>query len=711
MDRLSRAAATTIAILLSMLTVEVAGAQTWYHGAWPYRRAVTLSNANGVALTDHQVLLSLDGTFDFTRAQSDGSDLRVTAGNGSTLLPFWIEAWDASAQRARIWVRVPALDTTGTTLYLYYGNPAAASAADGESAFDFFDDFDGNTAPGYFPLDTAQTIMLPDQAWETEAPHTLSVVRAPAGAEYPWYGYYGLEGCGGIGMAGSHDLVHWVKFAGNPLFTGDGERWPSVILVDDTYYMAHTIKFCNISGIVYRTSTDGLTWSAPSNLVPVTWGHRNQNPNLFRDPVSGYFYLNWHHSTEGAPQQILSRTSPTFGGLVNADARELLSSPGVLAAPNMMYRDGTYFLSTETYDTAWKVRIFSGSSPHGPFTLLPGNPVLSDGCACLFQTPVDTVLYEYYCKETAGVWTLDLRIGSLTAPRPPITAIDWARWTAIGGDWSARDTTQRDGTTGFVAHGSTSGRQFLASSFDGTDYVLEGYGRQGSGRMWGFGVRLSNVLNNYTLALYQDLDGGDNLFLYRWSGGASTPLWSGAVGVIDAGAWYKLTVKVHADSLAIYFDDSLMTATPVEGGGSASGHVALYGEAGTVAQYDGVWVRKYAAIEPSASIGPEVVLPAAGITPEPSRSQLALAPSQPNPFRGTTTLAFGLPRAASVGLAVFDIQGRMVRRLLEGPARAGWTRVTWDGRDDAGSALAPGAYVIRLLADGQVAARTTHLLR
>ena len=75
----------------------------------------------------------------------------------------------------------------------------------------------------------------------------------------------------------------------------------------------------------------------------------------------------------------------------------------------------------------------------------------------------------------------------------------------------------------------------------------------------------------------------------------------------------------------------------------------------------------------------------------------------PNPFNPSTTIAYDLPEAATVRLAVFDLQGRRVRRLADGPRPAGFNTARWDGRADDGHAVAAGAYVCRLSADGREA--------
>ena len=95
-----------------------------------------------------------------------------------------------------------------------------------------------------------------------------------------------------------------------------------------------------------------------------------------------------------------------------------------------------------------------------------------------------------------------------------------------------------------------------------------------------------------------------------------------------------------------------------------------------------------------------------------SAQLFALQPNRPNPFRASTTLAFSLPTAATVRLAVYDAAGRLVRRLLEHEALgAGAHERVWDGRDEAGHVAAPGIYAYRLEADGRTATRKMLLLR
>ena len=114
---------------------------SWLNSSWQYRSAVTIANAGGTALTGYQLNVVLGSGFDFTKVQSNGGDIRFTASDGVTLLPYWIESWNAGSSSASLWVKVPSIPAAGATVYLYYGNSSATSAANGFNTFDFFDDF------------------------------------------------------------------------------------------------------------------------------------------------------------------------------------------------------------------------------------------------------------------------------------------------------------------------------------------------------------------------------------------------------------------------------------------------------------------------------------------------------------------------------------------------------------------------------------------
>lgn len=77
-------------------------------------------------------------------------------------------------------------------------------------------------------------------------------------------------------------------------------------------------------------------------------------------------------------------------------------------------------------------------------------------------------------------------------------------------------------------------------------------------------------------------------------------------------------------------------------------------------------------------------------------STTSLVAVYPNPFNPRTTIAFDLAEAASAELAIFDLRGRLVRRLESGVRPSGHHRSIWDGLDDSGRAVPTGTYFCRL---------------
>ncbi|MBI5169883.1 MAG: DUF1929 domain-containing protein [Candidatus Eisenbacteria bacterium] len=83
---------------------------------------------------------------------------------------------------------------------------------------------------------------------------------------------------------------------------------------------------------------------------------------------------------------------------------------------------------------------------------------------------------------------------------------------------------------------------------------------------------------------------------------------------------------------------------------------------------------------------------------EATPTRFALAPGSPNPFHGSTRLAFELPVRAKVRLEVFDVTGRRVATPVDASYAAGrpsveWARVGADGRP-----VAAGVFLCRMTA-------------
>jgi hypothetical protein len=82
-----------------------------------------------------------------------------------------------------------------------------------------------------------------------------------------------------------------------------------------------------------------------------------------------------------------------------------------------------------------------------------------------------------------------------------------------------------------------------------------------------------------------------------------------------------------------------------------------------------------------------------------ARSGAHLLGAWPNPFNPATEIAFSLPAAADVELAIYAPSGRLVALPVKGRFAAGEHQAAWAGRDLAGDPLPSGIYLAALRAD------------
>ncbi len=291
----------------------------------------------------------------------------------------------------------------------------------------------------YLRLPEPQRLDWPAQDWEgDQQPHTLSVIELNRGG-FRYWGWYGLNHGRGIGLARSNDLVHWSKFEGNPLWLN--ARWPSVLKGADPahpgrLYFAITRDYDQpASRIVLASSGDGIHLTEIGDLVKPVTDERNQNPNLFHDPVTGRFFLTWYRGNDDNYFDIVSRSARSVPELATAPDKLLLHSAETVAAPNLMYLPkggaggkGIYYLATEIYPGrysetkkgVWQVQVFYANRADGEFAPVAGNPVQDGERACLFQHVFEHTYFGYQCRldDATDIWNMEVLVVPLT-DRPP----------------------------------------------------------------------------------------------------------------------------------------------------------------------------------------------------------------------------------------------------------------------------------------------------
>ncbi len=96
---------------------------------------------------------------------------------------------------------------------------------------------------------------------------------------------------------------------------------------------------------------------------------------------------------------------------------------------------------------------------------------------------------------------------------------------------------------------------------------------------------------------------------------------------------------------------------------------------------------------------------------QPQVTATLLRANFPNPFLAGTRIRFDLAQEGPVRIQVFDVQGRILRTLVDRSMGVGAYDVAWDGRTDAGRDSAPGIYFYRLETPELVATRRMTKLR
>ncbi len=121
----------------------------WFDESYRYRQSVVLTNG-GTNQTDFQISFTLDTATLITagKMQSDCDDLRITDTSGK-VLPHWIATGNTATTvltscntaTTLIWTKIPSIPTTGSTIYVYFGNNLVGNKEDPKKVFYFFDDF------------------------------------------------------------------------------------------------------------------------------------------------------------------------------------------------------------------------------------------------------------------------------------------------------------------------------------------------------------------------------------------------------------------------------------------------------------------------------------------------------------------------------------------------------------------------------------------
>jgi hypothetical protein len=733
----------------------------WLDG-YGHRRPVTLQSTSNDPLASYQVQLPVGSSFNYSAVKNDGSDLRVTLGDGNTEVPYWIEKWDPANMIGCLWVKAPLITVGDNLLYLYYGNSGANSSANGDSTFEMYDGFeDFNVGappttpivnPGEWTRYAGNPILSPGAsgAWDDHGATFASVIYDSLAGEFRMYYHgYSYTGVHQIGLATSPDGMNWTKYAGNPIVTpgpgawdGQSVRVPMVWKEGLTdYRMIYTGAGSGGLQIGYATSTDGIHWTkSASNPVfnDPTWAHgATENWGVMK---VGSQYLMWY-SDFGMRQSGIA-VSTDLVTWAPYQAGPIFASSGVpsddrysqFCSFSFKY-EGYYYVLMPSYSSVAnysKNYLYRSSSPYFPTsdrhivritrTLGPdGAWDDHDGDTPYILTLDiertkffnDQIWCYYSSEEGSDYWREGLMIepdiAAALADRPlPNPGTTWS----VSGDITVVDNPTHSG--------QRSVRQTDPSATL-TTQLSRTFAPMSAGRVGAWMRRTSSPAGDYDIYLYGGSAltcvgglGRDGEFHY-WNGSFHT---TGVPWAVDT--WYLVTLFFDAGAHTYDFvvtDEQYTELVRVEG--ISFGNVApsidramLYTSATYAgdAFVDDFRVAKWCGADIPSSMGTEEEIPT-GTQGSTLPSACVLHQNYPNPFNPTTTIRFAIPERSFVTLEIFDLTGSSIARLVAEEREAGEHAVVWNGVNNRGEKVGSGIYLYRLTAGAQTLSRKLVLLR
>ena len=567
------------------------------------------------------MLIELNSSnFDFSKTQTNGEDIRFTDASGN-LLDYWIEEWDSVNETAKVWVRVPSIPASSSTeIWMYYGNPMLASASNGESTFEFFENL-----------------------------------------EKP--------------------ILFQAKNAASPTIDTAGYFAENIVYDEDTkkYWWAFTDRTGSSYAVrlAYADSLEG-PWTVESDPVITGWADA---PHLVKFGDKWYIYYGHYPDGQSEGGEIHVQESVNVNGPYSNDI--LLLSRGSAGSwedhrvgePYVFELNGTYYLfymgSRNTVEGMGpeKIGYATASSPTGPFTKYEGNPVI-DGTEFYLHDPnnynwaADPFVFQYnnvfyigvtavhqhiilykttdfvtfeYCKEISplasigpsGAWD-DIRV-----IRGAVMKFGNSYYLTYTGKNSASNENKMALVKLLINEKPWDGREFLpnwkpiirgwkVASENGEKIFKKDGSENSAALITPYYSRTGNIridalikhLDSYDLTeLLIDVSDPDNMYGGVWGYQDSLRIFSieGGTGndwvttpyTIPENVWLKVSFARTGNTLQVFYEDTILEWTddsplPASHVGIRVGGVKI----GAVKKFR---VRKYTEPEPSVSIGAEEI--------------------------------------------------------------------------------------------------------
>ncbi|MDI6809633.1 MAG: DUF2341 domain-containing protein [Candidatus Eisenbacteria bacterium] len=715
--RIAAYGAAALLLATILFVIEPVQAQ-WLPGGWDYRRGITITDSDTV-LTDYQVKVVLTCAQDsiFALAKENGEDVRFTDADGLTLLNHWIEIWDKPEEYAVIWVKVQSIPVEGITIYLYFGNPEADSASNGNATFEFFEDFEawGSAFP---------------RVWLEKQPLPTGIADAGAAVcdnKLYLFGGYRASTSDWLKETYEYDPFAdtWSRKADMPT-----ARWgPTAVEFNGLIHV-----FAGYAGRgsraheVYDSSTD--TWATWSS-VPSGLADQGLMGVRYGDKIHLFYKANHYEYDPGTDIYTRKADIPTWrtwGACAAVDDKIYVIGgysygPGPTGAINV----------NEAYDPLTDTWATKEPLPVSKYGVVRENPVIGGKIYVVPGLDGGFHLDNYAYDPATDSWE---QKSPAIHPRDGVAGgvINNKLYSAGGRDvvWYPKgicyneeydplaDTSTVIPPTGWTVSSSANARPDPPARYEGS-YGLLLYNN-------GQGVQYAeHCLNLPTLALdlywkltntnspppqqpqasisLTDSTSEGSLHFYRDYWGVPKFKWyRNTFTLLEAGAynfWFPITIFWNGPNSKVTING---TKHSVQAASVSPDRIRLAITPGEVTDeyFDLFRVRKCRAQEPTV----QVYVDGGGLMAVDTAplalygAVCALEQNVPNPFNPETAIRFALKTNGNVNLRIYNLQGRLVRILVNTEKEAGNYSVLWNGTDDDGVGVASGVYVCTLRVNG-----------
>ncbi len=491
----------------------------------------------------------------------------------------------------------------------------------------------------------------------------------------------------------------------NPAYAGLPDSAAGKIVVTGSYL------FANTANGVFRSSNNGISWTAVNaGLIPNSMGATTlavcgtdlfagtMNAGIFRSTDNGESWTQANAGLTGTPE------SASCFAVAGANLFAGTFTGGVYRSTN----NGETWTSGDTWFGVGALAmndayLFAGAS-YG----IGGFPLF----------PVRWGIFR--SADSSATWT---QVTAGMPPAPWVNALavcgttDFAgmtedgvyRSTDNGTTWSAANTGMAShyvlslavsGTTIFAGTSGFSGVGGVRRSTDnGTSWTTVNSGLPAYSYVYALAVSGTDLFagiisyDENTSGVFLSTNMGES-----WSRvSTGLPAQSGALAV--SGSAIFAGVGIPGDNGGIFYSaDNGASWTAVNTGLPASSFVSALAVSGSylyAGTWTGTWKRPLT----------EMVTGVENFTTDVP-TQFQLEQNYPNPFNPTTTIAYQLPTAGTVSLAVYDVLGREVARLVNEMKQPGSYNALWDA-----SSFPSGMYFYRLVAGGFVQTKRLVILK